>query len=457
MVIKCPKCSAEAEYTENDSNFCQECGSPLKISEERTASDWDLAERSKEIAEKIDSMEFDLSASSACPHLKVEYNHNLFFLRGSKAIIKLKITPLNNQLQDLLIFMETERDGSHIRRQLPVREVFQSERAFFLQVPFSPEESFGRVFLVFYVGCKINGAFTYYQFSADHKVYDSRQSGGSIFNQLTINQDFAAREAADINYRDSIGEALKKMAEKNLTVNEMIDRLNDLPPKYKVQQLTKTTWRPEDALIKGNLYPTDKLLLEYNGKTIFLVNKQSVKFGRDPEQVDLLVRNGGGRLSHREYPNSTVSRKHAEILYCDDTVKLFDYSSYGTYINARKPDSAGIPLENNALIEFGDIHWQMNIQKCNARLPHNICQTCSAGKIKSVTFCRKDSEPEYYLLIWQCCELGRIIEELTDWTIFARNGCFFIRTPEQDFYHLRPGQIVRVNDKQINVKYFKQS
>ena len=53
MVIKCPKCSAEAEYAENDSNFCQECGSPLKISEDRTASDWDLAERSKEIAEKI--------------------------------------------------------------------------------------------------------------------------------------------------------------------------------------------------------------------------------------------------------------------------------------------------------------------------------------------------------------------------------------------------------------------
>jgi hypothetical protein len=247
------------------------------------------------------------------------------------------------------------------------------------------------------------------------------------------------------------------MAEKTLSVNEMIDRLNDLPPKYEVRLLTQTTWRPEDVLIKGNLYPADKLQLEYNGKTIFLLNKPSVKFGRDPQQVDLLVRCGQGRLSPREYPNSTVSRKHAEILYCDDTVKLFDYSSYGTYINGRKPDSAGIPLDLNTTVEFGDIHWKINIQKCNARLPHNICQTCTANRVKSVTFTRQDEEPECYLLIWQCCELGRVIEDLTDWTIFSRNGCFFIRTPEQDFYHLRPGQKIISKDKQIQVKYFDQN
>ena len=482
MKIKCPSCSAEVEYIEGECEFCSECGGELQAAPpaadrenlffginfadifgekpapaDRPSDDWNLSERSKEIADHIENMDFDRSPKSECEHLKVEYNHNLFFLSGSTSVIKLKLTPQNDQLQDLLIFMEQDRNGEHARRQIPVREFIQKDRAFFLQVPFNPEDTFGRVFLTFYVGCKINGVFSYYQFSVEHKVYDSKQSGSALCSQITINQEFTSNQAADINYRDSIGEALKKMAEKTLSVNEMIDRLNDLPPKYEVRLLTQTTWRPEDVLIKGNLYPADKLQLEYNGKTIFLLNKPSVKFGRDPQQVDLLVRCGQGRLSPREYPNSTVSRKHAEILYCDDTVKLFDYSSYGTYINGRKPDSAGIPLDLNTTVEFGDIHWKINIQKCNARLPHNICQTCTANRVKSVTFTRQDAEPECYLLIWQCCELGRVIEDLTDWTIFSRNGCFFIRTPEQDFYHLRPGQKIISKDKQIQVKYFDQN
>lgn len=483
--MKCPNCSADVEYIEGDCEICSECGNELKAAETPASAntgnlfanidfasifdthassekvsvdeDWDLSDRSKEIADNIEKMDFDEAPKSACTHLKVEYNHNLFFLVGSTSVIKLKLTPLNNKLQDLLIFMESERDENHARRQIPVRELLQKDRTFFLQVPFRPEDTTGRLFLVFYIGCKIDGTFTYYQFSVEHKVYDSRQSGSALCNQITINQEFTSNHAADINYRDSIGDALKKMAEKTLSVNELIDRLNDLPPKYKLQLLAPTTWRPEDVLIKGNLYPTDKLLLEYNGKQFFLLNKSSIKFGRDPEQVDLLVRCGQGKMGAREYPNSTVSRKHAEILYCDDTIKLFDYSSYGTYINDQKPDSSGIPLELNATVEFGDIHWKMSIQKCNARLPHNICQTCSANKIKSVTFTRTDSEPEYYLLVWQCCELGRTIEDLMDWTIFSRNGCFFIRTPEQDFYHLRPGQVISSKEKQIKVKYFEQN
>lgn len=498
MKMTCPSCSAEVEYIENDSEICSECGNELKpaapaddskgelfanidfaaifghetaieeapakvtfvneaSAQDRPFGDWDLSERSKAIADHIDSMEFDEPRRSACSHLRIEYNHNLFFMTGSKSVVKLKLTPLDSTLQDLLIFMETERDGAHTRRQIPVREVLQKDKTLFLQTPLVPDETFGRIFLTFYVGCKIKGAFTFYQFSVDHRVYDSKQSGNALCSQITINQDFSSSDAADINYRDSIGDALKKMSDKTLTVNEMIDRLNDLPPKYEVQLLSETTWRPEDVLVKGNLYPAEKLLLEYDGKKIFLLNKRSVKFGRDPEQVDLLVRCGGGTLGPREYPNSTVSRKHAEILYCDDAVKLFDYSSYGTYINDRKPDNSGIPLELNATVEFGDIHWKMNIQRCSARLPHNICQTCSACKIKSVTFTRTDSEPEYYLLIWQCCEMGRIIEDLTDWTIFSRNGFFFIRTPEQDFYHLRPGQTVTSQHKQIKVKYFEQA
>lgn len=96
---------------------------------------------------------------------------------------------------------------------------------------------------------------------------------------------------------------------------------------------------------------------------------------------------------------------------------------------------------------------KMRIQKCRGRLQHNICQTCNAPQIKSMTLTRQD-QPEYYLCIWECCELGRIIEDLADWTVFARENCFLIRTPAQDFYYLRPGSTFEAKGCKISVKYF---
>ena len=509
MIIKCPNCSSEVEFIPGECEFCPECGSDLTVQEqqqqatdvpqqktaceqneeaEETFSDqdtiaalmaklaelkadksrqtyrpvekeenWDLSAKSKMIADDIDSFDIFSTSSSTCKHLKVEYNHNLHFLTGSQAVIQLRLTPLDDQLKDLMIFMETERNGDHTRRQIPIREILRKNRSFSLQIPFNPENTFGKAFFIFYIGCKIDRTFKYYQFSVNHTVYDSKQSGNAIIKDITINQEFSAQHAADINYRDNFGEAMKKLADKNLTVNELIDRLNAMPPNFCEQDLIETTWRPEDILVKGNLYRADKLILEYEGKSLILINKPKVVFGRDRNQADLLVRCGQGKLGQMEYPNSTVSRKHAEILYCDDTVKLFDHSSYGTYINGKKPDGPGIPLALTANVEFGDICWEMNIQQCAGRLPHNICQTCTANKVKSVTFKRKDKEPEYYLLIWQCCELGRLIEDLTDWTIFTRDGSFFIRTPNQDFHYLRPGHPITYNNKTVNVRLFKQA
>ncbi len=503
MIIKCPNCSSEVEFVEGECEFCPECGSDLTnqqtpdIPEQETAhngkteaektspdqdpmevlkkltelqnalksrqntrpndgNDWNLSEKSKKYAENIDSMDVFSTSSSECHYVKVEYNHNLHFLTGSQAVIQLRLTPLDDQLKELLVFMETTRNGDHTRRQIPVQQVLKKGRPFTMQIPFQPENTFGKAFFVFYIGCKIGKTFKYYQFSVNHTVYDSKQSGNAIITDITINQEFNAQHAADINYRDHFGEAVKKLADKNLTVNELIDRLNKMPPNFREQELVETTWKPEDILVKGNLYRTDKLILEFEGKSLLLFNKENVVFGRDRENVDLIVRCGQGKLGQKEYPNSTVSRKHAEILYCDDTVKLFDHSTYGTYINGKKPDSAGIPLDLTADIEFGDICWTMNIQQCAGRLAHNICQTCAANKVKSVTFKRNDKEPEYYLLIWQCCELGRLIADLTDWTIFTRNDSFFIRTPDQDFHYLRPGHPITYKNKTVNVKFFEQ-
>ena len=79
--MKCPNCSADVEYIEGDCEICSECGNELKAAEtpasantgnlfanidfdnifKRNAStekvsvdeDWDLSDRSKEIADNI--------------------------------------------------------------------------------------------------------------------------------------------------------------------------------------------------------------------------------------------------------------------------------------------------------------------------------------------------------------------------------------------------------------------
>lgn len=398
--------------------------------------------------------DFSFQPESECDCVKIEYNKNLFFLSNVESVIKLRITPLQDDLKNLLLFMEIKQQGNDFSRQIPIKELIKKNRPFVVAIPYNPQKSSGRLAITFYVGCKVNQEFSYYKFVAEHKVYDSETSSNQIVISGTISTNIHASGASDINMHNPLDNLLPNS--RGTSVNDLIDKLNELTPNYEVQVLTKTIWQPENIWINGNSYETERLLLEFEGKKIFLFSKKQLVLGRDAANVDLIVRKGMGKLSLREYPNNTVSRKHAEFLYCEDAVKIFDYSSYGTYIDGRKPDSAGIPLQDNALIEFGDICWNMHIQKCRHRFPHNICETCNAHQIKSLSFKRVDGEPEYYLFVWQCCELGRVIEELTDWSVFTRNNKFFIRVPGQNFYYLRPGQTIEANNKKIHVKYFNQ-
>lgn len=426
-----------------------------------------LSERSKNMAEKIDSEKNDTPSQDECPYLEVAYNRNLFFLSGSESIMKLRLIPKDVGLRHVLVFLEIARAETNIRRQIPVKEILRKDRPFYLQIPFLPDQASGCLAITYYIGCQTGRGIFYYQFSVEHKVYDPNQSGANLGRQVIINTTYTAgdnasidtsvraSEAGEINSRNVVEDAIRQLGH-DPSVHELIDRLNELPPDFEVKRLAETIWRPEDMMVNGNIYPADRLLLEWNDLLLFFIGKTCVKLGRDPKKVDLVIHSGGDKLGSLEYPNSTVSRLHAEILYCGDSVKFFDRSSFGTYINGRKPDSAGIPVQDTALVEFGDIHWQMNMQRCAMRSSRDICQTCRAEQIKSVTFTRTDGEKEYYFLVWQCCELGQVIEALSDWSVFFRNGAFFIRTPEQEFRYLRPGQIIESGSQKIQVKYFHQ-
>ena len=503
----CQECKKAVEYIAGESEFCSECGAELIPSADSTdnitskksesVSDnivWNtllsvlqktpteeknkyqnhistpmpqagenrnLSIHSQQMAEileqKDDDFFFEKTRNNLASNLvRIEYNKNIFFISEFQSIIKLRITPLKQELSNILLFLIYQRNDELFRRQIPITEILQVNKPFYLTIPFNPGCCIGNISLTFYVGCQFQQGIKYFQFQTEHVVYDPNQSSATLSNQIVINQRFDATQAADINYQDNLGDAVKELIKKNLTSNELINQLNNRLPDYQVQYLSESSWRPEDIFVSGNLYHADSLILEWNGYKILLLSKIKTILGRTAENSDLLVRAGGGKLSPREYPNQTVSRVHAELCYMKDHVLLIDHSSYGTYVNGNHTPKDGIKLPSKAIIEFGDIHWKMSLQLCSAKSARNICQTCRMEHVKSLVFRRTDNEKKCYLFVWQCCELGMIFEELTDWDIFYRNNAFFIRTPEQEFFYLRPGHAIKSNNQTINVTYFQQ-
>ena len=491
QTIKCPNCGFDADFKPGKFIRYPECGSKLKPqkSETNIFSGMDLSdllskaakaerksatprdkgsapgepsktppftERSNPAEEKPD-MEFGRKSSDGDHHLEIEYNRNLFFLRGYSSVMRLRLTPCTNMLKGVMLFMETQGRTGRVLREIPVTALLQHGVPIEVRLSYTPEEVSGRAAFDFYVGCILGSETKCYQFTVEHKIYDPDLPSTTV-RDININGPTITNSgpASDINIHGNNGDALNGIFSRFPTVHELIERMNDLPVDFVRQELRGTTWSPEKALIGGNPYPDDRLILEWNGKRLLLLGKKAVKLGRsmDPKfGNDLIVRMKEGG---KEGPSRTVSRSHAVILYNGDSVQLIDKSCNGTYINDRRADGAGVPIPDNAMIEFGDIPFQVSLQVCRKRQSHFFCQTCDAQRIKSMTFVPKEGEPEYYLLVWECCELGQVIPELADSTVFFRNDTFFIRTPEQYFHYLRPGKTFKVNQQTITVNYFNQ-
>ena len=506
--MKCPKCSAETEYIPGESVFCMECGTDLSADISAEADTHAPAENARQddlqdrdvfanivssvfakssspaasaendstvptnIPSRIISGDASGAASSAiiiqhksevpdmddlpvapqfpaaggtaaagdCPCLEVKYNRRIFFLRGSSSVIKLNLIPQVSGLKNILIFMETVIDGKKISTRGEFSySVLQRFKSYPVQIPFSPDKISGSISLSFYIGCNTGNEFKYYEFHVDHPVYDPALSSAKIANQ--VNMEITATGAADVTVKD----ALSNICKGDPTAHELIYQLNQLVPDFIRQELFQTSWRPENI---SNSCIADKLMLIWKDMRILICSKREIVFGRDTTKVDFPVRG-----SDKE-ENKTVSRIHGVVAYAGDTVRFTNRSGNGTWINDRKVDAGDIQLPDNSLVEFGDIKWRMNIQRCHRRGSENICQSCCAGKARAVSVKRHDTARECYLLIWQCCDLGIVIPELAGWDIFTREGAFVIRTPDGVLSNLRPGVPVKCQGTAIDVKHF---
>lgn len=484
--IKCPHCGSLVDYIPGEAELCPMCGGELKppeaeASEQQKALSEGIRSLLTKVAEAdrkipdspegtntaiLDRTEKPVrpgappppppsSSRTNLPYLDADYNVNLFFIKGSSGVIRMHLIPHSDQLKGAVVFMETMAGAERIHREALVTETLQSGVPVEVRLSYCPEKVSGTAAFVFYIGCVLETETKYYQFSVEHMIYDPEPSTTQSQIIINENQTFQAREAGDIKYNSNLGDLVRGINSQTPTMHELLERLKNLQESFVRQSLRETTWRPEKGVVRGNPYLENRLTLEWNGNRILLFGgKRTMTLGRS-SSCDLVVRTrGNGSLGPQDYPNNTVSRVHSELQYNGDSVQLFDKSRHGTFINNYNLAGGDVTLPDSADLEFGDIYWHMELQTCRMRQSHVICQTCVANPVRSLTFVRKDHEPECYLLVWQCCELGRLFPDLADWVVFFRDNAFFIRTPDQNFNYLRPGSAFNVNRQEIRIDYF---
>ena len=450
----CPQCKKEIEFVPGETRFCEHCRASLD--EEKPFSDSSISDKMPRQQRCYTLPGAEQIVVSDCKCLKIRYNKNTFLLKDKNAALKIELTPLQDNLKEVTIFMQHSDDTRCKLQELPVQQMLKKNKPVVVTKNFNPGADSGQMTLKFYVGCRLDKEVNYYLFTATHCIYDPDCSKEE-FKQIIINQNFNASDAADINFYGGVLENLEKISGK--TANDMIASLGSMPDAFVPQTLEKIKYDPVIMEINAesgeDLYLTEKLMLKWNGYKFYLLSSPRITLGRSRQSCDLVVRKCG--IPAEEKPNRTVSREHAVVEYHEELVEIKDKSSFGTWIDQKKLSGESATLPREANIDFGDIRWHMSTQYCE-QTAHGIkmCKTCLRKKIKSMTFSDNGAAKEFYLLVWQCCELGRIIEDLAGWNVFYRNNAFIIRTPEGKRKILSPGTQIECYNQTIEVFDFYQ-
>lgn len=464
--MECPYCQ---EFIDDDSAFCEFCGKelveatrcsshqdapPAELGGDETLApmeSWDLQTAAKAMLNKAKQAaspaDVDELPATDCPWLHVEYAINRFLMAGAQMPLELRIRIEHEDVQHVMMWFCAVIGGKQEFHRIETEELAFS-RLIPLVVPYylSDASIGGMLNAKFYFGCVLANKIVFHQMDVRHTIYTKGQSAQSIIANIS---------ASDGSVVD-LG-SLKTMASHAHNGDALIERANREPAKFKPMPLTPTAWRPERLLIEGQTYQVDTITLEHAGHLYHICGKFSVKIGRKAGQNDLVVRAGDRSLNETEWPNNTVSRTHAQIHYCGDTVNIIDTSSYGIFINGIKPEiggNAGVPLPSEAEIRMGDISFQLDTQYCEQRPFDPICQNCLSDRVKCLALHNKEHCTETQLMVWQCCDLGYFNRALEGFRVIRRNGGFILRTPTGKLMHAVPGMNVSENEAALMIKHY---
>ncbi len=463
--MQCPFCNKNIDA---DVVFCEFCGKELSTQSYHKTSEieknrlstsiaaFDISEVAKTMLDETKQANTAYRDESVqenplnrCNDLRVEYAVNRFLLAGAQMSLEMRIKIESHSIKSVFLWFVTEIGEKKEVKRIPTDELCIEEfRPVIIPCYIRDTDLEGMVTVSFYFACISDQDISFYQMAVKHVIYKKGLSTQSIIANIS------ADGGSVVDMRN-----LKSLASGTSDGDALLERANREPPQYKLMPLTTTNWRPEREFIEGSPHICDMLTLEYNGCIVHIIGKKIINIGRKHELNDIVILDYKNGDNDNEWPNNTVSRKHARIEYCGDTVALHDYSSFGTFINEKnvKTDENSIAmLPEQAELKLGDIKLYTAEQMCGHRGDSQLCQNCIASKIKSLVISREEYIRESFIFIWECCSLSFIAKELKDYIIYRRNESFIMRLPDGHCFYLIPGTNICHDRLNITVKTFKQ-
>ena len=216
---------------------------------------------------------------------------------------------------------------------------------------------------------------------------------------------------------------------------------------------------------------TDRVVLDIGRARLHFFANRTVKFGRKRETNDFVLRPSAGASETETLPYRKVSREHclfehsgANVLVTDGSrneAGIVQPSSCGTFWNNEQlRGPLELPAGTQGVVSFGGIYYGDNLSldlkacspsKACASCPHANTGWCGEGRHPSVMLTRRDGQPETFVGLWSCFDLGEADPSYAGVVIFRKEGAFAYRTATGHTDWLTPGTTIQTDFGQVAV------
>ena len=316
----------------------------------------------------------------------------------------------------------------------------------------------GQAFVTGHLMCIFKDSIAYYEFEVRHAIIEDKQDAKTIVNSYTL-------DGGSLLKIGGINTALGS----NASGDNLLKKINDSAPILKEVKVLESDWRPEDAIIDlENEYSRpdkcEELTLGNDDFSIHIISKDDISIGRLP-QNDIILIDWYNNNAYNQYPTNTVSSKHA-LLHYDGKEICLECKDEGNVVQIRRQNEVIIikkgekfyinssnSTEHSLSFSFGLIALSTEIQTCpQKKMRDKMCPNCLANPIRALVLKREDKLPEYFVCVWECCDLGTIHSRLKGFRIYRRNGGFMLLTPHGKLFNLVAGMTLNVDGLQLKVE-----
>lgn len=418
-------------------------------------------------------------ASSAFFH--IEHDQGRVFMVGQTMNFRFALTPLVDALSNVFVAVVFEGCG----RKVEIKQLnwipCKGERRELRNINFSAPEA-GSLGFSFYFGFRHEGMEHVLEADGEYKVWPSFSRAQDVIRNLEINIQNSGH-AADFDLS-----GIREQLRPDERLEEIIDKLHRMPPRWSALRLYGSNWRPPriDRMAPGILAPVelkgcppvsvqaDRLTLRTGDQCVHLLSGDRIRLGKNRQNdvVTRLFENGQSSSSI----NSKISRYHCTIEREGEkcfVVDRGDYpedgarpSAYGVFLDGRRiPANGRSEIKANKQFRLtlagadsalqGVLGFDLETWSCPSGMRRICGRSCKARQTGSVVLRRHDSIPETYLLLWECFSMGVLDPLLEGIVVWRQQDGYGYATADQEGW-LEPGMVIHTPKCDVCVEEWKQ-